>query len=44
MGPDFTLKDRKAGTIWLNKANQTSKDVKYAPISIDGVPVCSPNP
>jgi len=44
MGPDFTLKDRKAGTIWLNKANQNSKDVKYAPISIDGVPVCSPNP
>jgi hypothetical protein len=42
--PDITSTDGKAGTSWLNKANQNSKDVKYAPISIDGVPVCTPNP
>lgn len=41
---DLGVRNERAAGLSLDLVDQTNKDVTYTPISIDGVPVCNPDP
>ena len=42
--PSIALNGERAAVVVLETVNRMSKDVKYAPLSIDGQPICNPAP
>jgi len=42
--PAIAESSSKLGGTWLETSSVNARDVEYAPISIDGVGVCNPNP
>jgi hypothetical protein len=40
--PGLAITGEQAGAVWVDTIVGNSRDAKYAPLSIDGVPICNP--